>query len=187
MAHFALATVEANENGATNPTTGAVFDRFVRVRFATGQRAELHDDGIAGFIPIPGADAWQAIQVEPITTGLRAGERIDILLPTGVDEPAMGSALPPGWRHHMDLSGEDAVRLACQIVNPRWDVPALPFRRAYAPLLREAHILVASDIGRFVVRVRMDCGERHLSGADVQAGDDLWWTGYQRFMPLGFL
>lgn len=193
MAYFISASIEANEDGATNPSTGEVFDRFVLVRFPTGERTELHDDGIIGFVPLDPNAAVQieaAIKIDPITLALRAGETVDILLRTVVLTPHIGPALPTGWPLHMDLSGADDARLACRIVDPLWRAPApsvLPFRAAYPTLYAKAHILVESDCGRFIATPSFGWGNRHRTDAELRAGEYLWWTGYQRFAPDAFL
>ncbi len=187
MPYFTLVTVEENANGATNPRTGEVLDRFIRVRFTTGARTEIFDDGIVGFTPQPSGTIESAIRVEPITTMLRAGETVDILLVAGLYDSEIGSALPADWPLHMDLSGEDEAHLACRIVDPQWQAPALPYRATYPGLMERSHILVESDLGRFIVHVTQEHGERQLAGADLRQGDYLWWTGYQRFVPFAFL
>lgn len=186
MPYFTPAIVEVNSNGATNPRTGEVWDRFVQVRFATGARTELHDDGIIGHTMIS-ETIGEVIHVDPISAVLRPEEAVDFLLSRGLVDPHMGPELPPGWPLRMDLSNEDAARLACRIVDPIWQVPSLPYRAIY-PFAREgAHILVESDIGRFVVTMTLDCGRRSIPGSDLRAGTYLWWTGYTRFAPLAFL
>ncbi len=187
MPYFTLVTVEENENGATNPRTGEVFDRFVHVRFTTGAQTEIHDDGITGFTFEPRDAIGSAIRVEPITTVLQTGETLDILLVAGLYHPEIGPALPADWPLHMDLSGEDEARLACRIVDPQWQAPELPYRAAYPMLMDRPHILVESDLGRFIVHVTQEHDKRQVAGADLRQGDYLWWTGYQRFIPYAFL
>lgn len=194
MPYFTLVTVEENENGATNPTTGGVWDRFVRVRCTTGAQAEIHDDGLVDFRRVAEPSVSPGLRVEPlgtklepITTVLQTGETVDILLVAGLYHPEIGPALPANWPLHMDLSGEDEARLACRIVDPQWQAPALPYRAAYPMLMDRPHILVESDLGRFIVHVSQEHDKRQVAGADLRQGDYLWWTGYQRFRPYAFL